>query len=116
MSAGSAHFAQCLRYQLHPKADLVLLEFSVNDGHNNAGSMSSVEGIVRRISAERGGFAARPAIAFVNWWDHWPGRNDNVERTRDGAPAQAHSARYACAARCTAARYNPGVAGTSLPA
>ncbi len=64
---------------------MVLLEFSVNDGHGNPGSLASVEGIVRRISAERGGFPARPALALVHWWDRWPGRDDNAEHKRDGA-------------------------------
>ncbi len=45
----------------------MLLEFAVNDGHNNEGSLGSVEGIVRRITAQRGGVAARPAIALVSW-------------------------------------------------
>jgi hypothetical protein len=45
----------------------VLLEFAVNDGHNNEGSLGSVEGIVRRITAQRGGGAARAAIALVSW-------------------------------------------------
>lgn len=34
--AGSPYFAQCLARHLHKEADLVLLEFAVNDGHNSA--------------------------------------------------------------------------------
>ena len=64
---------------LHPTADLVLLEFAVNDGHGNPGSLASVEGIVRRATTMSSG---RAALALVSWWDHWPGRDDNPEHTR----------------------------------
>jgi hypothetical protein len=84
---GSAHFAQCLRYHLHPKADVVLLEFSVNDGHGNEGSTASVERIVRRVLHTRGGIDAGPALLIVNWWDHWPRCVDNAEKAVDGACA-----------------------------
>ena len=57
----------------------MLLEFAVNDGHGNKGSLSSVETILRRVTYQRGGYSARPAIALVNWWDRWPGREDGPE-------------------------------------
>jgi hypothetical protein len=82
---GSAHFAQCLRYHLHPSADLVLLEFSVNDGHGNLGSTANVERIVRRILHTRGGMDASPALLIVNWWDHWAGCTDNTAKAKDRA-------------------------------
>ena len=77
--AGSPYFAQCLARHLHKEADLVLLEFAVNDGHNNQGTVASVETIVRRVTRERGGFGSRPAIALVHWYDRWPGREEGRE-------------------------------------
>lgn len=61
----------------------MLLEFAVNDGHNNPASLASAEGVVRRVSATHAG--APPAVALVNWWDHWPGWDDNPAKQRDGA-------------------------------
>jgi hypothetical protein len=67
LAPGSSHFAQCLRYHLHPSADVVLLEFSVNDGHGNEGSTASIERIVRRVLHTRGGMDAGPSLLLVNW-------------------------------------------------
>jgi len=55
------------------------MEFAVNDGHGNKGSVASVETIVRRITRDRGGFESRPALALVHWWDRWPGREEGRE-------------------------------------
>ena len=88
-ATGSPYFAQCLGRHLHKEADLVLLEFAVNDGHGNQGTVASVETIVRRVTRERGGFGARPAMALVHWYDRWPGREEGRE-SRNSSRAAWH--------------------------
>ena len=67
----------------------MLLEFAVNDGHGNQGTVASVETIVRRVTRERGGFGARPAMALVHWYDRWPGREEGPE-SRNSSRAAWH--------------------------
>jgi hypothetical protein len=58
----------CLRYHLIPNADIVLMDFAVNDGKD---ALGSVEGIVRRV--RHGAKGAGPVLLFVNWGHSWPG-------------------------------------------
>lgn len=61
-ASGTSYFSQCLQYQLPEKADLVLIEFAVNDAGTD-GSGAPFELLVRNIRFSRlisrcGGFAA----------------------------------------------------------
>ena len=68
-ATGSQHFAVCLKYHVHARSDLVLLEFAVNDGGSGP---SGPEGVVRRIRASAT-TPTGPAILFVSYHDGWFG-------------------------------------------
>ena len=70
-ATGAYYFVNCLSRHVHPSADLVLLDFAVNGA-----SVRDTEGIVRRLLAAHGGLSYSPLIFFVNFWNNWPGRND----------------------------------------
>lgn len=73
-ACGSNYFAPCLHKHLDEKADLILLDFAVNGAR-----IDEVEQIVRKILHPHGGMGdAAPAIVFVNYWNYWPGRDDEV--------------------------------------
>lgn len=63
-AVGAAYFQSCLHKHLHPKADLILLDFAVNGA-----TVSEVERVVRLILHARGGMHSEnlPAIFFVNY-------------------------------------------------
>ena len=70
-ATGSQHFATCLKYHMHPRSNLVLLEFAVNDGGSGPSGSETVIRRIRAASTTRTG----PAILFVNYHDGWFGAN-----------------------------------------
>lgn len=74
-ATGASYFVSCLFRHVHPNADLYLIDLAVNGA-----GLKDTEGIVRQLMHARGGVSHSPLIFFVNFWNNWPGRNDELAK------------------------------------